>query len=75
MRMLITLPEKRSDSPASVSLGKSLLSALIPAIVQHLLSFQKLSTSITDDQLVLLNEDVKTLITLPTAVHDDTESK
>ncbi|KAI7854364.1 armadillo-type protein [Circinella umbellata] len=73
MRMLITLPEKRSDSPASVSLGKSLLSALIPAIVQHLLSFQNLSNTITDDQLVLLNEDVKTLITLPTAVHNDTE--
>ncbi|KAI9492675.1 hypothetical protein BDB00DRAFT_420321 [Zychaea mexicana] len=72
MRMLIMLPEKKSDSPTSVSLGKSLLSALIPTIVQHLLSFQKLS-SVSDEQLVLLNEDVKTLVTLPTAAADDKE--
>ena len=72
MRMLIMLPEKKSNSPACISLGKTLLSSLIPTIVQHLLSFAELSV-ISDEQALFLDEDVKTLVTLPTAVPEDSE--
>lgn len=78
MRMLIMLPEKKSDSPASIALGRLALNALIPTVVEHLLSYAKLSgiePSRTDESLTLLEEDIKTLTALVSSATSDADSK
>ncbi|KAI7879526.1 ARM repeat-containing protein [Lichtheimia hyalospora FSU 10163] len=76
MRMLIMLPEKKSDSPASVTLGRLVLNALIPTVVEHLLSYAKLSAmepTRTDESLPLLEEDIKTLAALVSSATVDAD--
>lgn len=76
-RILIMLPEKRPESAASSTLAKNILSTLIPTVVRHLLLCSKLgseASSRQDEKLIFLEEDIKTLVMLPT-VAPEAESK
>ncbi|KAL0078649.1 hypothetical protein J3Q64DRAFT_1765530 [Phycomyces blakesleeanus] len=73
LRTLISLPDKKSSSPALLGLGRSTVSTLVPHVVTHALSFKFSNENIEKDKARagLLEEDIKTLITLPNCVPEE----
>lgn len=65
VRMLLSLPEKRANFPAAVTLGHLMTQALIPTLLQHTLQVAKA------EKLDLLDQDIKTLTSLPQSMAAD----
>ncbi|KAI9318532.1 armadillo-type protein [Dichotomocladium elegans] len=76
MRMIAVMPEKKPNSAAAASLSKIGLNALVPVVVEHLLSYAKLpgcQPTRAEESLSLLEEDMTTLEALVTSVAEDRE--
>ncbi|KAG0172348.1 hypothetical protein DFQ30_010665 [Apophysomyces sp. BC1015] len=67
LRTFIALPEK-GNSPALVTLGRYMVNAAIPHVVTHTLSYKFSEENTEQSTNTLLDEDIKTLISLASGV-------
>lgn len=61
--MLLQAPQKNPDSPASTGLSRYMIQTMVPEVTKHFLSNGKV-----EDRVTLIEEDIKTLVSLPGCV-------